>query len=192
MINKKMVLSILIIACVGVATAGTWANYVGQNNVKDNKLTAGTLDLKFDSTANIPFEVKNIIPGQEDQQIKKKIVVWGDTHWIDFTLKPKNVGTISGDLYISKEAASTVSSLATNVHIYYATSDDVSKAIEITNTPTQTNVKLEPNDLAILYFWYSYDNVDSSIQNSEMGQTVTENLKFELRNPDSTTGQPIY
>jgi hypothetical protein len=192
MINKKMVLSILIIACVGVATAGTWANYVVQNEVKNNKLTAGTIELTFDSQANVPFDVKYIIPGQDDQQIKRKICVWIFDKWVDYTLMPKNTGNIAGDLYISGEEVAELQSLSNNVHIYYATSDDVSKAVEITGTPTFTGVKLEPNHSATLYFWYSYDNVESSIQNLEMGKTLTENLKFELRNPDSITGEPIY
>ena len=87
--NKKMLLSILIIGVVAVsAGAGTWAYYSDTETSNDNTLTAGTLDLQLDGANGIAgVSISNVAPGDLD--------VTADTILVS------NEGTIDGTLTAS-------------------------------------------------------------------------------------------
>jgi predicted ribosomally synthesized peptide with SipW-like signal peptide len=88
MLNKKMLLSVLIIGVVAtVAGAGTWAAFSDSETSTGNTFTAGTLDLKLNGADGISgFNIGNVAP--KDQGTAGTITI-------------KNAGTISGDLIVS-------------------------------------------------------------------------------------------
>jgi len=192
--NKKMLLSVLIIAFVGIAAAGTWANYVVSEEAGDNTLTAGILEISIGKAGGAAFSVDKIIPGQRDQIEYIKVCDWHNPT-ADYYLEPSNTGNVKGALYISGTEAAGIQSLMDNVDIYYSFDQNSNHPTLLTPTSTDMNKILNPSgefgDSARVYFWYAYKNVDSSIQNNEMGQTLTSTIKFELKNPETVPGTPI-
>ncbi|MCK5398168.1 MAG: SipW-dependent-type signal peptide-containing protein [Thermoplasmata archaeon] len=65
MLNKKMLLSLLIIGVVSVsAGAGTWAYFTDEEVTSGNTFTAGTVDLSLDAeTITIELGADNMKPG---------------------------------------------------------------------------------------------------------------------------------
>lgn len=180
--NKKMLLSVLIIAFVGVAAVGTWANYVVSAESTGNTLTAGELGIELDRPLQRAFAVNGIIPDSKEQIEYKFLYFFEDEYFVNI----RNTGNIPGQLFISSTETSAVPSLAENVKIYYSTIPNDPNPIEITGTPVDTGVVLNGGAFRPLYFWYSYKNVDSAIQNNEMGETLNVNMNFELRNPETS------
>ena len=88
MLNKKMLLSVLIIGVVAtVAGAGTWAAFSDSETSTGNTFTAGTLDLKLNGADGITgFSIGDVAPND--------LGTAG-------TITVKNAGTISGDLIVS-------------------------------------------------------------------------------------------
>ena len=71
MLNKKMLLSLLVIGVVSVsAGAGTWAYFTDTETSEDNTFTAGTLDLLVNGInpgeTNYAFDESDLYPGWED------------------------------------------------------------------------------------------------------------------------------
>ena len=182
MVNKKMLLSILIIAFVGIAAAGTWANFVVSAESTGNTLTAGELGIDLNRPLQRAFAVNGIIPDSKEQIEYKYLFFFEDEYFVNI----RNTGNIPGQLFISATESSSVQSLADNVKIYYSTNPNYPNPIEITDTPVDTGEVLNGGQSTTLYFWYSHKNVDSSIQNNEMGQTLNVDMKFELRNPETS------
>lgn len=185
MVNKKMLLSILIIAFVGIAAAGTWANFVVSAESTGNTLTAGELGIDLNRPSQRAFAVNGIIPDSKEQIVYKRLHFPGGAE-NEYFVNIKNTGNIPGQLFISANESSSVQTLADNVKIYYSTNPNDPNPIEITDTPVDTGEVLNGGQSTTLYFWYSYKNVDSSIQNNEMGQTLNVDMKFELRNPETS------
>ena len=115
MVNKKIILSVLIIGCIAtVAGAGTWAYYSTSATSSNNSFTAGNLTLKV--TAEIGD--KEMIPGTNlgDQNIT--VVNDGDltigNTTIDFKIKGNGLGhhikfdsvLINGDEYMGARSLS--------------------------------------------------------------------------------------
>ncbi|WP_155399764.1 hypothetical protein [Methanosarcina mazei] len=180
--NKKMLLSVLIIAFVGVAAVGTWANYVVSAESTGNTLTAGELGIELNRPSQRAFAVNGIIPDSKEQIEYKHLFFSEDEYFVNI----RNTGNIPGQLFISSTETSAVPSLEENVKIYYSTIPNDPNPIEITGTPVDTGVVLNGGAFRPLYFWYSYKNVDSAIQNNEMGETLNVNMNFELRNPETS------
>ncbi|KKG66775.1 hypothetical protein [Methanosarcina mazei] len=180
--NKKMLLSVLIIAFVGVAAVGTWANYVVTAESTGNTLTAGELGIELNRPLQRAFAVNGIIPDSKEQIEYKFLCFFEDEYFVNV----RNTGNIPGQLFISSTETSAPQSLADNVKIYYSTNPSDPNPKEITGTPVDTGVVLNGGAFRPIYFWYSYKNVDSSIQNAEMGKTLNVNMKFELRNPETS------
>ena len=88
MLNKKMLLSLLVIGVVSVsAGAGTWAYFSDTETSTDNTFTAGTLDLELDGADGITgFGITDVAPGDSGEATS--IVV-------------SNAGSIDGDLTVS-------------------------------------------------------------------------------------------
>ena len=65
MLNKKMLLSLLVIGVVSVsAGAGTWAYFTDEEVTSGNTFTAGTVDLSLDAeTITIELGADNMKPG---------------------------------------------------------------------------------------------------------------------------------
>lgn len=200
--NKKMLLSILIIAFVGIAAAGTWANFVVGAETEANTLTAGILGLSLGQAGGDEFSVDQMIPGQEGQITYMK--VWqhprsyyppGHQFTIEdeYYIEPTNTGNIPGQLFISGTESASVASLMENVDIYYSTDEDDDDPTLLTTNSEDMLITLGPSgendDSVRVYFWYSYKNVEN--QNAEMGQTLNSIVKFELKNPVSVPGTPI-
>lgn len=93
MLNKKMLLSLLVIGVVSVsAGAGTWAYFSDTETSEDNTFTAGTLDLDLtDATDDgtdsetLTWVAGNMAPGDDGSA----------------TMTVTNVGTLAGNLDIS-------------------------------------------------------------------------------------------
>lgn len=196
MANKKMVLSILIIAFIGIVAAGTWANFTVSAERGGNTLTAGQLGLSIGQAENAAFAVDKIIPGQngEDITYEKVICIFGWPIAIEqhYFVEPTNTGNIPGALYISGTESANLQSLMDNVDIYYSTNPNSNNPTKLTDVVTPMNIVLDPGQSAKVYFWYSYKNVDSTLQNPEMGQTLSSTLKFELRNPRGPNTPPDF
>jgi predicted ribosomally synthesized peptide with SipW-like signal peptide len=88
MLNKKMLLSVLIIGVVAtVAGAGTWAAFSDSETSDGNTFTAGTLDLKLNGLDGITgFSIGDVAPNAQGTA---------------GTITVKNAGTISGNLVVS-------------------------------------------------------------------------------------------
>jgi spore coat-associated protein N len=88
MLNKKMLLSVLIIGVVAtVAGAGTWAAFSDSETSDGNTFTAGTLDLKLNGLDGITgFSIGDVAPNAQGNA---------------GTITVKNAGTISGNLVVS-------------------------------------------------------------------------------------------
>lgn len=88
MLNKKMLLSLLVLGVVAtVAGAGTWAAFSDTETSTGNTLTAGTLDLEVGGVgASLPFSVGNVYP-----------LATGEIG----TINAKNAGSINGKLSLS-------------------------------------------------------------------------------------------
>lgn len=88
MLNKKMLLSVLIIGVVAtVAGAGTWAAFSDSETSDGNTFTAGTLDLKLNGLDGITgFSIGDVASNAQGNA---------------GTITVKNAGTISGNLVVS-------------------------------------------------------------------------------------------
>jgi predicted ribosomally synthesized peptide with SipW-like signal peptide len=88
MLNKKMLLSVLIVGVVAsVAGAGTWAAFSDTETSTGNTFTAGTLDLQLTGKqvpATTSFTVSNVVPSANSVSLG--------------TLKLINGGNINGNL----------------------------------------------------------------------------------------------
>lgn len=207
--NKKMLLSILIIAFVGIAAAGTWANYVVSDDANGNTLTTGTMGLELGQAGGDSFDVKYIIPGDDSVDITyiRIFQEWVYSYfdfwtwsWVNvyeevseeglYFVEPTNTGNIPGQVFISGTESSSSTTLPDHVHIYYSTDVDDTDPVELTEESMDTGIILNPEESAKIYFWYSYDNVAD--QNGEMGQTLTSNIKVELKNPVDLESEPIH
>lgn len=196
MANKKMVLSILIIAFIGIVAAGTWANFTVSAERGGNTLTAGQLGLSIGQAENAAFAVDKIIPGQSEEGItyEKVICSWGWPIAIEqhYYVEPANTGNIPGALYISGTESANLQSLMDHIDIYYSTNPNSNNPTLLTDVATPMNIVLDPGQSTKVYFWYSYENVDSTLQNPEMGQQLSSTLKFELRNPRGPNTPPDF
>ena len=181
--NKKLLLSILIIAFVGIAAAGTWANYVVTEAAGGNTLKAGTIDISLNKANNQPFQAGPMVPDSTTDKIMYHQCwwFWGSDKHYDITVT--NTGDIDASLFLSDVLTSNPSSLADNVKLYYSETDS-GTPIEITGTPADTGFNIPAGQSKKLYFWYSYAN--NGDQTAEMGQIVDAVINFELRNPDTS------
>ena len=206
--NKRMLLSILIIAFVGIAAAGTWANYVVGEETSGT-LTTGTLALTIGQAGGASFDVKYIIPGDDHaginyirifQEWVYRYYDWWTKSWVDvysevseeglYYIEPTNTGNIPGQVFISGTKSSSSSTLPEHVHIYYSNDINDPNPKELPSEAEDTEIILNPGESTRFYFWYSYDNVAD--QNAEMGQILNANIRVELRNPESLEGEPIH
>ncbi|AKB29845.1 hypothetical protein MSSIT_3126 [Methanosarcina siciliae T4/M] len=86
MLNKRMLLSVLIIGTVAVvAGAGTWAAFSDTETSNNNTFTAGTLDLTLGQLVTGGVNLANIYPGAN-----------GTMAW-----DVENVGSINGTLSLA-------------------------------------------------------------------------------------------
>lgn len=67
MLNKKILLSVLMIGTIAVmAGAGTWASFTDTGKSTANTFTAGTLDLKFGTAETMTgFNIENVAPNAQ-------------------------------------------------------------------------------------------------------------------------------
>lgn len=180
MIHKKIFLSVLIIAFVGITAASTLANFTVSAEMGGNTLQTGTIGIKLYETTGAPFTVTGMIPDSTINDIRFHQLVWPQEG--QYAVTVQNTGDIPASLFISDVLTSEPASLAQHVKLYYA--DTASGApIEITDTPTDTGFNIPAGGNKVLFFWYSYENDGDQI--SEMGKTVDAVINFELRNTDS-------
>ena len=98
MLNKKMLLSLLVIGVVSVsAGAGTWAYFSDTETSGENTFAAGTLDLTFDTESSLPLAVTNTYPGDSG----------GDSSTL------ANAGNLPGELDIAIGAVTNTESTGT-------------------------------------------------------------------------------
>jgi hypothetical protein len=195
MLNKKFVLSIFTVALIGIAAAGTWANYDVKGADETGKITTGFIGLSTGHPNGLAsFDVGPIIPGETVDPITYSAVYWDwlGPHDVEhmYFIKPTNTGNIKGDLYISGSGSSSDSTtLASHINMQ--------NPVPIPTTSTKIGTLSENGqfgDSKTIYFWYTYDNVAATgtfNQNDEMSKHYTETIKLEIRNPDSVPGLPI-
>ena len=104
MLNKKMLLSLLVIGVVAVtAGAGTWAAFSDEENSVSNSFTAGTLDLILsggeqngDSVINTFTTPNNWAPGQSNGPTTLTITNAGtiDASTVKLTVDTENSGGV--------------------------------------------------------------------------------------------------
>ena len=181
MIHKKMVLSVIIIAFVGITAASTWANFSVSAESGGNTLQAGTIGIKLYETTGAPFTVTGMVPDSTINDIRFHQLVWPQSG--QYAVTVQNTGNLDASLFISDILTSDPSSLADHVALYYSIDGTSESPIKITSTPTDTKINIPAGGNRVLFFWYSYEN--DGDQTSEMGKTVDAVINFELRNPDT-------
>lgn len=183
MIHRKMVLSVLIIAFVGIAAASTWANFTVTAEANGNTLQTGTIGIKLYETTGAPFTVKGMVPDSTMNKIVFHQLVWPQTG--QYAVTVQNTGNLDASLFLSDVLTSDPASLADHVSLYYSIDGTSGSPTKITDTPTDTEINIPAGGNKVLFFWYSYEN--EGVQTSEMGKTANAVIKFELRNPDTAT-----
>ncbi len=125
MLNKKMLLSLLVIGVVSVsAGAGTWAYFSDTETSEGNTFTAGTLDIEIPNT----FEFGDVAPGASNTE----------------TITIDNKGSIAAkSVFLELDVVDTeptddtepetVAETALEANVY-----DISKMIEITSITYNT------------------------------------------------------
>ena len=181
MVNKRIVLGILMIAFVGIAAAGTWANFV-DSATDTGTLKAGTINIDLlRPNGQAGFSMDKLIPDSTTDHITFHRCWFNGNYFVTVM----NTGDIPASLFISDVLTSTGSTIADHVDLYYSTTEN-GAPIAITPTSTDTGLNVGANGAQTVWLWYSYENVDSTIQNEEMGDTVNAVVNFELKNPDTT------
>lgn len=181
MIHKKTVMSVLIIAFVGITAASTWANFSVTATSGGNTLQAGTIGIRLYETTGAPFTVTGMVPDSTMNEIKFHQLVWPQNG--QYAVTVQNTGNLDASLFISDFLTSDPASLAGHVSLYYSIDGTSESPTKITGTPTDTKINIPAGGNKVLFFWYSYEN--DGDQTSEMGKTVNAVINFELRNPDS-------
>jgi hypothetical protein len=192
MVNKRIVLGILLIAFVGIAAAGTWANFV-VSATDSGTLKAGTIAIRLDQPFSSGFSMDKLIPDSTVDPIKKVYHSCGghgsDGVEIPYKVTVKNTGDLPASLFISDVLTSTPadSTIKDNVVIYYSTTPSGDK-VPITSTSTDTTKNVAAvNGAQDIYLWYSYTNIANNVlQTAEMGDTVNAVITYELKNPDTS------
>jgi hypothetical protein len=184
MIHKKVVLSILIIAFIGMAAASTWANFDVTATDSGNTLKAGKIEINLYETTSFPFTITHMVPDSTTDKILFHQLVWPQTG--QYAVTVQNTGDIPASLFLSDVLASADSAtLPNNVAIYYSTDATSASPTKLTSTPTDTKINIPVGGNQVMFFWYSYANVAN--QNAEMGKTASATINFELKNPDTST-----
>lgn len=157
MLNKKMLLSVLILSVVAtVAGAGTWAYFDSSQTANDNTITSGTLILTPGSSALDVFNIGPLAPGDS-----------GNAK----TLNLVNDGNLNGYLYaeISASGENDLPDLTTTI-----------------NDKTMTdNAKIYLGELSAgdnmdINIDYDFDETGVD-QNTQQGKTVTYNINYHLQ-----------
>lgn len=155
MVNKKIILSILVLGCVAtMAGAGTFAFFDDSAVVEDNTITAGTLTLGTPVLTN--FEITNIAPGDADPAAQ--------------TLSLTNGGTIDGHLYadITATGESGMSDLVTTLN-NAAMTDGASIDLGVMTAGSTKDITI------------GYDFSETGFdQNLQQGQVVTYDITYHL------------
>lgn len=138
MLNKKMLLSLLVIGVVSVsAGAGTWAYFSDTETSSGNTFTAGTLDIEIPNT----FNFGNVAPGDtktEEITIKNNGSIAAKSVFLELSV----VDSEPTDDTEPEEFAET-----TTGDVY-----DISKMIEI------TNITYDTVDISSLYAGFDNGN----------------------------------
>ena len=161
MLNKKVLLSVLIIGTIAVvAGAGTFAFFDSTSTVSDNTITAGTLTLGNPVTTS--FVVENAIPGDIEKGVANG----------EYTLT--NGGSINGYLSVTPSITSADATILTNLHIY------INGEELIDGEPLELNANMAPAGTQGIVITYSYDDTGVE-QNSEQGAIVECDLVYNLK-----------
>ena len=121
MLNKKMLLSLLIIGVVSVsAGAGTWAYFSDTETSTDNTFTAGTLDLLVNGmdTPLAHFDESNLYPGWTDSEP----VTVTNAGSIDGVLSMEVIN-LADDENLNPESEDAVGVLSTNMWVEIVDAD---------------------------------------------------------------------
>lgn len=157
MVNKKMLLSILIIGCAAtVAGAGTWAFFDDSLDVNNNTITSGNISLvPYQSTVD-KFTVGPIAPGDSDPAAK--------------TYALKNDGTVDGHLYaeINATGESNIPDLTTKLN-----------GEEMTDGATIDLGSLDAGENITIAIGYDFEETGID-QNAQQDQTVEYDITYHL------------
>lgn len=165
MVNKKIILSILIIGCIAtVAGAGTWAYFDDTQSVYTNTVNTGTVDLIPGSSGLDAFTISNIVPGQSNSAAK--------------TVSVKNNGNVDARLY-AKITTSGPYIPELSVKLADTPMTYTGQIIELGTLPAG-----QEKSIVI-----GYDYIDSNgDQNYQQNQQITYDITYHLTT--STTMSP--
>lgn len=178
MLNKKVLLSVLIIGTIAiVAGAGTWAWFTDTQYSNGNTFTAGTLGLSVgDQTGtNIgKFTFNNIAPGFDKTE----------------TVNVKNTGTIDGNLFVTIKdlqlsGVDPQLQNVLNVEIYAGSSQVASgKLASITNVKypagTLYGIGSTAGTSTSADLTYKFTIDGASVGNEIQGDGVIFNVQYDL------------
>lgn len=190
MVNKKMLLSVLIIGLVSVmAGSTTWAYFQDTELSDDNTLTAGTLDLTL---TNAPFTLSDKQPGDSGTE----------------TQTIQNIGSLDGELDVTFSAITNTESTGSTEYEQDGEPGELGAEAEMlvfidvdsSGTLTENDIVLKSDGTVVTapvtpneedYFAtinsYGSDDFDHAIVS--MGSTVERDIIFKWRIPtDATNG----
>lgn len=157
MVNKKIVLSVLIIGCIAtVAGAGTWAYFDDTKISNNNVISTGTLTLTANGNALDSFTLTNLAPGNSNDNAK--------------TVNLKNSGSIKGQLTAEIKATGDVPS-----HL----------SVTLDGKPMTNGAKIDlgqlnPNEQKDFKIGYNFQEAGGA-QNDEQGKSVTYLITYNLK-----------
>lgn len=166
MLNKKMLLSVLIIGCIVTIASGTYAYFSDQIIAADNNVTAGTLQLN-DNIATQSMKISNAEPGDNEKTVGNILV--------------KNTGSLDG---IVNATISDVTGSEMKPYMLIYITDANGNKHELYNRGTEA----APVTLGTMNHGASFRPVitytfvdDGTNQNSAQGKTFSFNIKFDLK-----------
>jgi spore coat-associated protein N len=175
LVNKKIILSVLIIGCLAtVAGAGTWAYFDDTKTSNNNAIETGTLKLSVDgsdasSTTFDTFSFTNLAPGDKDDNAK--------------TFTVKNTGSLNGHLYADVSVVGSVPQhLKVTLRIPKNNGKD-ENYIDSDISTGKTDIDLGELDSGNTYnavIGYDFTN-DKNEQNIEQGQNLKYTITYHLK-----------
>jgi spore coat-associated protein N len=173
MLNKKMLLSILIIGCIAtMASAGTFAYFDSTQSTLDNSVKAGDLKLNTGTISTVALSVTNAKP-------------LNDYIPIPSTFTVSNDGSISGDLTASVATADITggSHIANDMSIYITNKDGTATKCLVLNGVSQGPVKIGSFGSNAYYTpvvsYYFRDT--GAAQNLDQDETFNFKITFNLK-----------
>lgn len=164
MLNKKMLLSVLIIGCIAtVASAGTFAYFSDAASTSGNTVQSGTLKLNHDALASATLSTLLAQPGDNQKNVGTG------------SISVQNAGSLDGKVTATISGASGTG-MWEHMIIYI-------NGVEAYNRGNYYPVDLGTVNAGTTItptIQYTFADKDTADQNDAQGQTFTFNVNFAL------------